>query len=147
MWRRGHTLDAKPQKLCFQVCLQRLNFTLKAWGHTTVMSRFQNSRQSGNLNLPNILLVINTMVPSIIQTLSTGRGKGFMSSSICSSLIVSGISISRLGFQSTVMVYWGGSEVGIRLPFIPLLPASPAVLGLQSERSIEINPSWYKKNL
>ena len=144
MWLRCHTLDAKPQMLCFQVCLQHLNFTLSVWRHITqelVMSRVQNSPQSGNLNLPNILFVINTMVLSIIQTFSTGRGKGFMSSSICSSLIVSGISISRLGFQSTVMVYWGGNEVGIRLPFIPRLPASPAVLGLQVEQGIEINPS------
>ena len=46
----------QPQKLCFQVCFVRLNFRLNAWRHITqklVMSRVQNSRQRGNLNLSN----------------------------------------------------------------------------------------------
>ena len=45
----------QPQKLWFQVRFQRLNFSLNAWRHITqerVMSRVQNSRQLGNLNLP-----------------------------------------------------------------------------------------------
>ena len=45
----------QPQNLCFQVCFQRLNFNLNAWRHIThelVMSRVQNLRQRGNLNLP-----------------------------------------------------------------------------------------------
>ena len=49
----------QPQKLCFQVCFQRLDFSLNAWSHITqelVMSRVQNSLQRGNLNLPIIQL-------------------------------------------------------------------------------------------
>ena len=49
---------AAHQKLCFQVCLKPLNFILNAWRLVTqelLMSRVQNSRQRGNLNLPSIL--------------------------------------------------------------------------------------------
>ena len=51
----------QTQKLCFQVRFQRLNFTLNACCHITqelVISRVQNSRQRGNLNLP-----IDNIVP------------------------------------------------------------------------------------
>ena len=52
----------QPQKLCFQVCFQSLDVSLNslnAWSHITqelVMSRVQNSRQHGNLNLLTIQL-------------------------------------------------------------------------------------------
>ena len=42
----------QPQKPSFQVCLQRLYFSLNAWRRTTqelVMSHVQNPRQRGNL--------------------------------------------------------------------------------------------------
>ena len=49
-------VGGQPQKLSFQVCFERLDFILNAWHHITqelVMSRVQNSRQRGNLNLSN----------------------------------------------------------------------------------------------
>ena len=58
MWRRGHVLGVKSQAITFQVCLQRLKFTLNTCHHTTlklVMSGVQSPRQRGNLNLPYIL--------------------------------------------------------------------------------------------
>ena len=53
MWRHVHTLEANLIRS--QVCLQKSELHLNTWHHITqelVISRIQNPRQCGNLNLP-----------------------------------------------------------------------------------------------
>ena len=66
-------VTVQPQKLCSQVCLQRLNFFLSAWRHFIqqwVMSHVQNPGQRGNLNLPIIFL-------KYLSLCHTSGGKSF----------------------------------------------------------------------
>ena len=80
MWHQG-----QPQKLCFQVCFQRLNFSSNAWRHITqelVMSRVQNSRQHRNLNLPSIMQMKTSEVKSCCMI-------GHMSTMVVVSLCIS----------------------------------------------------------
>ena len=69
----------QPVRLCFQVCLWCLNFSLNKCCHITnelVMSRVQIPRQRGNINFPNICMINFSIIlenlffsPNILQKL------------------------------------------------------------------------------